>query len=131
MLCKNCSFLAPEDLSCSCKYSDEAGKECEVPWVPNKFQSVNFTPSYNMGPRDIVPCLVAGSHFNNESERVLCPMMWGMIPPWHQVQYALIYNTTKKIAHNFKKMFDFYLFFRYFTKLLGKGTFYHLLASFD
>ncbi|XP_043285755.1 abasic site processing protein HMCES [Venturia canescens] len=77
-------YLAPHDLSCCCKHRDVSGKESEVGWVPEKFQSVRYAPSYNMGPRDTVACIVAGSHFSEASERLLCPMMWGMIPPWHK-----------------------------------------------
>ncbi|XP_051172204.1 abasic site processing protein HMCES isoform X2 [Leptopilina boulardi] len=40
-----------------------------------------------MGPRTVLPILISGSHLNNENERILYPMLWGMIPPWNQGDY--------------------------------------------
>lgn len=50
-----------------------------------------YQPSFNVAPSEIVPVLVSGQHFNfpeNEAkssttdDRVIVPMMWGMIPFW-------------------------------------------------
>lgn len=71
-------------MCCACTYKDTHGKQRKPTWAKTD-NEVNYTPSYNMGPRDVLPCLVSGSHFEEEEERVLCPMIWGIIPPWHKV----------------------------------------------
>lgn len=56
-----------------------------------------YVQSCNIGPKDIVPCVVAGTHLKNEEERLLCPMLWGMIPPWHKVSQGIfIFHETGK-----------------------------------
>lgn len=72
-------------LSSACGYQNSSGKYCKVPWVENN--ELVYVPSCNLGPRDVIPCVVAGTHFSNKEDRVLCPMLWGMIPPWHKGDY--------------------------------------------
>lgn len=44
-----------------------------------------FHPSTNIAPTQFGPVLLSGDHLSEEtSRRVIRPMMWGMIPPWHQ-----------------------------------------------
>lgn len=47
-------------------------------------------PSYNIAPTDVTPVLVSALHFDDESkitDRILIPMMWGLIPCWHKGDY--------------------------------------------
>ncbi|XP_012232505.2 abasic site processing protein HMCES [Linepithema humile] len=92
---RTCCSLDPDTLCCACEYKDINGKQCKPTWAKTD-NEVNYTPSYNMGPRDVLPCVVSGSHFQEEEERVLCPMMWGIIPPWHKGDY----KKNKLSTHN-------------------------------
>ncbi|KAG7189822.1 hypothetical protein KM043_017482 [Ampulex compressa] len=84
-MCGRCACtLDPDSLSGACEYRDTTGKRRKSVWTESELK---YVPSFNMGPRDVLPCLVAGSHFGNQNEKVLCPMMWGMIPPWHEGDY--------------------------------------------
>jgi len=74
-------------LCCACGYKDANGKQRKLTWAKTELK---YDPSYNMCPRDVLPCIASGSHFEGEKEeRVLCPMTWGMIPPWHQASYNI------------------------------------------
>ena len=79
------STLQPATLSRACQYKDSSGKYHEAQWVPSKVEDIQYKPSYNMGPRSVLPILISGSHINSNDDRIICPMLWGMIPPWHQV----------------------------------------------
>ncbi|XP_078041694.1 abasic site processing protein HMCES-like [Augochlora pura] len=76
--------LDPENVGRACDYKDGTGKRCVTAWTES---DVEYVPSYNIGPKDALPCLVAGSHFGQKDERVLCAMMWSLIPPWHEGDY--------------------------------------------
>ncbi|CAL7935816.1 unnamed protein product [Xylocopa violacea] len=76
--------LNPDTLCRACGYKDAAGKRRTTSWTKS---DVEYVPSTNIGPKDVLPCVVAGSHFGKEDERVLCAMMWSMIPPWHEGDY--------------------------------------------
>lgn len=87
-MCGRCACtLQPKILSRACQYKDSSGKYQQVPWVPSKIEDIQYNPSCNMGPRSVLPILISGSHINDENERILCPMLWGMIPPWNQGDY--------------------------------------------
>ncbi|XP_050524544.1 abasic site processing protein HMCES isoform X2 [Daktulosphaira vitifoliae] len=43
-----------------------------------------FIPSNNIAPTDITPILISGEKFEETSTRIIAPMVWGMIPPWHK-----------------------------------------------
>lgn len=90
-----CCSLDPDTLCCACKYKDANGKQQKLTWAKTELK---YTPSYNMGPQDVLPCVVSGSHFNEEKERVLCAMIWGMIPPWHKGDYKK--RLDKLSTHN-------------------------------
>lgn len=68
-------------MCCACEYKDASGKQQKLTWAKTELK---YTPSFNMGPQDVLPCMVSGSYFQEEKERVLCAMIWGMIPPWHK-----------------------------------------------
>ncbi|CAK9797589.1 Abasic site processing protein HMCES [Anthophora quadrimaculata] len=76
--------LNPDTLCRACDYKDATGKRRTTSWTKS---DVQYVPSTNIGPKDVLPCLVSGSHFQKEDERVLCSMMWSMIPPWHEGDY--------------------------------------------
>jgi len=44
-----------------------------------------FKQSNNIAPTDVTPILVSGEEFVGCPSRILTPMIWGMIPPWHKV----------------------------------------------
>lgn len=46
-----------------------------------------FKQSNNIAPTDVTPILVSGEEFVGYPSRLLTPMVWGMIPPWHKVYY--------------------------------------------
>lgn len=76
------SSLNPDTLCRACDYKNAAGKRCTTSWAKS---DIEYVPSTNIGPKDVLPCIVAGSHYGKGDERVLCAMMWSMIPPWHEV----------------------------------------------
>ncbi|XP_043463459.1 abasic site processing protein HMCES [Leptopilina heterotoma] len=87
-MCGRCACtFEPETLSRACQYKDSSGKYRQAPWIPSKNEDIEYKPSCNKGPRSVLPILMSGSQINNENERILCPMMWGMIPPWTQGDY--------------------------------------------
>ncbi|KAL0113284.1 hypothetical protein PUN28_012443 [Cardiocondyla obscurior] len=91
-----CCSLDPDTLCCACGYKDANGKQCKLTWAKTELK---YNPSYNMCPKDILPCIVSGSHFEGEeAERILCAMTWGMIPPWCQEDYKKY--SSKISTHN-------------------------------
>lgn len=89
--------MDPDTLCCACEYKDTDGKQCKPTWAKTELE---YTPSYNMGPCDVLPCMISASHLEEgkEEERVLCAMIWGMIPPWHQGDYKK--RSDKLSTHN-------------------------------
>lgn len=46
---------------------------------------MNYEPSTNIAPQSVTPVIVSGAHFENDSDpQVIVPMLWGMIPFWHE-----------------------------------------------
>ncbi|KAK2587727.1 hypothetical protein KPH14_003837 [Odynerus spinipes] len=86
--------LSEGALSCACGYKNSSGKYRKAPWIKN--DELVYVPSCNIGPRAVVPCTVAGTHFSREEERIVCPMFWGLIPPWHKGDY----RKHKASSHN-------------------------------
>ncbi|GLG99161.1 Embryonic stem cell-specific 5-hydroxymethylcytosine-binding protein [Gryllus bimaculatus] len=77
--------LCPDDIQKACGYkAPNSGKKFQKPkW--NEGNGYNqYKPSHNIAPTEVLPVLVSGSQVNDESERVIQPMIWGMIPPWHK-----------------------------------------------
>ncbi|XP_053972301.1 abasic site processing protein HMCES [Hylaeus volcanicus] len=79
-----CCSLNPDTVSRACNYKDASGKWRTTSWIKG---DVEYKPSFNIGPKDALPCIVAGSHFGKQDGRVVCSMMWSMIPPWHEGDY--------------------------------------------
>ncbi|XP_076171412.1 abasic site processing protein HMCES-like [Ptiloglossa arizonensis] len=76
--------LNPDAVCHACDYKDATGKRRTTSWTDSE---VEYIPSFNIKPKDVLPCIVAGSHFGKKDDRVLCAMMWSMIPPWHEGDY--------------------------------------------
>lgn len=73
----------------ACSFKDKVSGNYQLPqWASNIKKRQQYRPSHNVAPTDVTPILVSGSHFNGESERMLQPMMWGMIPIWHKVRMS-------------------------------------------
>ncbi|XP_069121125.1 abasic site processing protein HMCES-like [Argopecten irradians] len=79
--------LAPDDVCQACNYHDRKGKAQKPLWrdPPGGQQ---YYPSYNVSPGSHTPVLLSSKHYSGEleglSERVIQPMMWGMVPSWHK-----------------------------------------------
>lgn len=80
-ICHACAFKSPFDPTHEKLPEFRAEYNCG-----RKYQ-----PSYNVAPTDVTPVLVSSAHFDDDSSasanRCLVPMMWGMIPFWHQGAY--------------------------------------------
>lgn len=82
----NYSHMCKEDYRKATTYFDKKNRKYEQPrWHKTNNCGLEFTPSTNIAPTEVTPVLVSGDHYKNEAERVLQPMMWGMIPRWHRV----------------------------------------------
>lgn len=77
--------LNPENICRAASFKDKnTGKYKKPEWKESK-SGMEYRPSVNIAPTDVTPVLVHASHFNHEeSEPVIYPMVWGMIPPWHK-----------------------------------------------
>nr|CAD7460071.1 unnamed protein product [Timema tahoe] len=79
------STLCPENIQKAVSYkSKSTGKFVCAKWIETSNGNLSYKPSHNVAPTDVTPVLVSGSHFDSNLERVLHPMMWGMIPTWHK-----------------------------------------------
>ncbi|XP_055903285.1 abasic site processing protein HMCES [Eupeodes corollae] len=99
---RTCLTLAPDQILHACKYrrynSDTGDGEDkmehlkEPEWRSEFNCGKKFQPSHNIAPTDVTPVIVSGEHFRSADEsdcpeRVVVPMMWGMIPFWHKGDY--------------------------------------------
>ncbi|CAH0384172.1 unnamed protein product [Bemisia tabaci] len=77
--------LCREDYQKATAYKD-GGKYQKPVWNDVGNDGLTFKPSNNIAPTDVTPILLSGNHFDELSNhsRVLTPMVWGMIPPWHK-----------------------------------------------
>lgn len=79
-------------MQCACSYRLKDNNFYTKPdWLPEFNAGKEYTPSYNIAPTDVTPVIISSSRFRNvaQSDRVLKPMMWGIIPPWHKVEQIL------------------------------------------
>ncbi|KAJ9589783.1 hypothetical protein L9F63_027958 [Diploptera punctata] len=80
--------LCKEDVQKACSYKNKKTGKYELPkWGRNPKNKQQYMPSYNIAPTDITPIIVPGTNFLGETNRMLQPMMWGMIPPWQNGNY--------------------------------------------
>lgn len=80
--------LSKAQLQCACSFKTKGANSFSQPdWLPEHNDGKEYIPSYNIAPTDVTPVLISSSIYSNaaNSSRVLKPMMWGIIPPWHKV----------------------------------------------
>jgi putative SOS response-associated peptidase YedK len=95
-----CRTLQPNEICLACKYKEESKSEKSSKTDKEKFVQPewraefncgkSYQPSFNVCPQDICPVLVSAKHFDpekNSSDRIVVPMLWGMIPVWHKGDY--------------------------------------------
>ncbi|CAD0204797.1 unnamed protein product [Chrysodeixis includens] len=90
-MCGRTGLTLPKDkVQCACSYKPKnSDSYTKPPWLPEFNASKEYTPSHNIAPTDVTPVLVSATNFENDEQcgRVLKPMMWGIIPPWHKGDY--------------------------------------------
>ncbi|KPJ10791.1 UPF0361 protein C3orf37-like [Papilio machaon] len=81
--------LNKEQLRCACSYKNKKRDSFDKPeWLNEHNDGKEYIPSYNIAPTDVTPVLISSSNYKNiASRRILKPMMWGIIPPWHKGNY--------------------------------------------
>ncbi|XP_050354806.1 abasic site processing protein HMCES isoform X2 [Nymphalis io] len=82
--------LNKEQVRCACSYKQKNGNTYIKPdWLHEHNDGKEYLPSYNIAPSDVTPVLIAGNRNEgiSKTSRVLKPMMWGIIPPWHKGDY--------------------------------------------
>lgn len=80
--------LNKDQVRCACSYKPKSSNVYTKPdWLLEHNAGKGYTPSYNLAPTEVTPVLISASKYKNESycDRIIKPMMWGMIPPWHKV----------------------------------------------
>jgi len=70
--------LNPENLRRACQYKGKDGKVKKPDWKDAPCGNQYF-PSTNIPPTVYTPVLIGKAE-----ERLLQPMMWGLVPPWHK-----------------------------------------------
>ncbi|XP_050680671.1 abasic site processing protein HMCES isoform X2 [Leptidea sinapis] len=90
--------LDKEQLRCACRYRDKSLNDYVKPSYLTEYNDgKEYSPSFNIAPTDITPVLVSARNFLKDSDagqRILKPMMWGIIPPWHKGDYKSHKLTT-------------------------------------
>lgn len=81
----------------ACSYKLKGSSRFVKPeWLPEHNAGKDYSPSHNIAPTDVTPVLVSSCKYDNatceKQGRVLKPMLWGVIPPWHKVN-----NVTLKL----------------------------------
>ncbi|XP_047998660.1 abasic site processing protein HMCES [Leguminivora glycinivorella] len=82
--------LNKEQVICACSYQPIPGYgHCKPEWMHEHNDGKEYKPSYNIAPTDVTPVLVSASKFKTAAptSRIVKPMMWGIIPPWHKGDY--------------------------------------------
>ncbi|CAK1545697.1 unnamed protein product [Leptosia nina] len=82
--------LDKKQLRCACSYKDKQSNTFVKPdYLDEHNNGKEYTPSCNIAPTDVTPVMISSSKYNNyaRTRRVLKPMMWGIIPPWHKGDY--------------------------------------------
>lgn len=88
------SNLKRETYCKATSYKDSNDKFYRQPeWHDLENGGQYFKQSNNIAPTDVTPILVSGEEFVGYPSRILTPMVWGMIPPWHKVWFV---HTHKK-----------------------------------
>lgn len=84
-----CRTLEPDDVRKAAAYKSPT-KLKQPEWRNEYNCGREYKPSYNLAPTDISPVLISAAHFDfdtdstaTSSDQLLVPMLWGMIPFWH------------------------------------------------
>ncbi|KAJ6643437.1 Abasic site processing protein HMCES, partial [Pseudolycoriella hygida] len=92
--------LDPDQVKHACRYKSREKDKETTPEFRIEFNcGKTYKPSTNICPTDVTPVLISSKHITdeaNDSERILVPMMWGMIPYWHSGDY----NNHKLTTNN-------------------------------
>ncbi|XP_026481621.1 embryonic stem cell-specific 5-hydroxymethylcytosine-binding protein [Ctenocephalides felis] len=94
---RTATSLCAEDVCSACTYHDKTTSTLKKPeWRHEHNFGKTYAPSTNLAPTDISPVLISASHYGEEdgNSRIIVPMMWGMIPPWHKGDYKTHGLTT-------------------------------------
>uniref|UniRef100_A0AAG5CYJ4 Abasic site processing protein HMCES n=1 Tax=Anopheles atroparvus TaxID=41427 RepID=A0AAG5CYJ4_ANOAO len=109
---RTCLTLDPKELECYCKYKKDEESKLKSPRYRNEFNcGKKYQPSYNVAPTDVTPVLVSAVHFDeaaDSADRLLVPMMWGMVPRWHKGDYrkhGLTTNNCRLEGLAFSKLY--------------------------
>jgi putative SOS response-associated peptidase YedK len=69
------------------KSTDSNEKKCLPDWI-DIFNKTTFKESYNICPGMLCPVIILNKHLNQINSqitnRVICPMRWGLIPNWYK-----------------------------------------------
>ncbi|CAG4991150.1 unnamed protein product [Parnassius apollo] len=85
--------LDKELIRCACSYKIRHGhgdSYVKPEWLHEHNDGKEYVPSYNIAPTDVSPVLISSSKYRttqSDSIRIIKPMMWGIIPPWHKGDY--------------------------------------------
>jgi hypothetical protein len=82
------STLAPDVLCKACSYKkNQSDGYAQVEWRDGGIGK-EYNPSFNFVPTFYGPVMISKKHLDANApveDRVIQPMMWGLIPPWHKV----------------------------------------------
>ncbi|XP_050085125.1 abasic site processing protein HMCES [Anopheles aquasalis] len=109
---RTCLTLEPKELECCCKYRKATDGKPKTPRFRNEYNcGKKYQPSYNVAPTDVTPVLVSALHFDeaaDSADRLLVPMMWGMVPRWHKGDFrkhGLTTNNCRLEGLAFSKLY--------------------------
>ncbi|XP_053670106.1 abasic site processing protein HMCES [Anopheles nili] len=109
---RTCLTLDPKELEGCCKYRKTEQSKPKQPRYRNEFNcGKKYQPSFNVAPTDVTPVLVSAAHFDESADpvdRMLVPMMWGMVPRWHKGDYrkhGLTTNNCRLEGLAFSKLY--------------------------
>lgn len=87
------STLSPDVLCKACTYKKmKSGCYTQVEWRESS-NGKECNPSTNFVPTFYGPVMISKKHLDpnaDPDDRVLTPMMWGIIPRWHKVPLFLL-----------------------------------------
>ncbi|CAK1593851.1 unnamed protein product [Parnassius mnemosyne] len=82
--------LDKELIRCACSYKNRGDSYVKPEWLHEHNDGKEYVPSYNIAPTDVSPVLISSSKYRTTQSdciRIIKPMMWGIIPPWHKGDY--------------------------------------------
>jgi putative SOS response-associated peptidase YedK len=88
------STLAPDVLCKACSYKRSKSDEYALVEWRDISNGKGYNPSFNFVPTFNGPVMISKKHLDASAhveDRVILPMMWGLIPPWHKVHENEIY----------------------------------------